>query len=323
MSDSTTLLEQIETAQASKEVTANQLFDAVSPASAYGRHAEACGGLTWGYYGGSIMVNGVPTAIANGSITLTASTTNYVSISAAGVVTKATTRTPENAPLYSIVTGASSVTSYVDERGPALMSRITQGAVSQAVTTANVTLAQAQALAEMIVITGTLTAQRDVIVPLVRRRWSVYHGGASYPIRVIGASGTGVVLNVGQRAIVECDGTNVYFPSPLAQQILGDSTARAIVLEDANNRILLHPSADITARTWTIPANASVAFPTGSRLRFVNQNAAGVLTIAITTDTMRLAGAGTTGSRTLAANGVAEAIKITSTEWIISGTGLT
>jgi hypothetical protein len=38
---------------------------------------------------------------------------------------------------------------------------------------------------------------------------------------------------------------------------------------------------------------------------------------------MRLAGAGTTGSRTLAANGVATAIKITSTEWIISGTGLT
>jgi hypothetical protein len=38
---------------------------------------------------------------------------------------------------------------------------------------------------------------------------------------------------------------------------------------------------------------------------------------------MRLAGAGTTGSRTLAANGIATAIKLTSTEWIISGTGLT
>jgi hypothetical protein len=55
---------------------------------------------------------------------------------------------------------------------------------------------------------------------------------------------------------------------------------------------------------------------------FVNQNAAWVITIAITTDTMRLAGAGTTGSRTLAANWIATAIKLTSTEWIISGTGL-
>lgn len=73
----------------------------------------------------------------------------------------------------------------------------------------------------------------------------------------------------------------------------------------------------------TIPANSSVAFPVGTRLRFVNQNAGGVIVIAIATDTMRLAGAGTTGSRSLAANGVAEAIKIASTEWIISGTGLT
>lgn len=104
--------------------------------------------------------------------------------------------------------------------------------------------------------------------------------------------------------------------------LVSDSTARAIVLTDAGD-ILLHPSADTTARTWTIPANASVAFPVGTVLRFVNQNAAGVLTIAITSDTMRLAGAGTTGSRTLAANGVAEAIKVASTEWIISGTGLT
>lgn len=38
---------------------------------------------------------------------------------------------------------------------------------------------------------------------------------------------------------------------------------------------------------------------------------------------MRLAGAGTTGTRSLAANGVAIAIKLTATEWIIYGTGLT
>lgn len=86
---------------------------------------------------------------------------------------------------------------------------------------------------------------------------------------------------------------------------------------------IFHPSADTTGRTWTIPANASVAFPIGTAITFINQNGAGAITIAITTDTLRLAGAGTTGSRTLAANGVATAVKVTSTEWIISGTGLT
>ena len=100
------------------------------------------------------------------------------------------------------------------------------------------------------------------------------------------------------------------------------STAYTLVISDAGKHIL-HPSADTTARTFTIPANSSVAFPIGTAVTFINQNSAGVVTIAITTDTMRLAGAGTTGSRTLAANGIATAIKITSTEWIISGTGLT
>lgn len=94
------------------------------------------------------------------------------------------------------------------------------------------------------------------------------------------------------------------------------------VLADAGKH-LLHPSADTTARTFTIPANSSVAYPIGTAITFVNQNGAGVVTIDITTDTMRLAGAGTTGSRTLAANGVATALKISATEWIISGGGLT
>ena len=95
-----------------------------------------------------------------------------------------------------------------------------------------------------------------------------------------------------------------------------------LALTDSGDQIF-HPSADTTARTWTIPANSSVAFPIGTAITFINQNGAGVITIAITSDTMRLAGAGTTGSRTLAANGIATAVKVTSTEWIISGTGLT
>jgi hypothetical protein len=100
------------------------------------------------------------------------------------------------------------------------------------------------------------------------------------------------------------------------------SAAYTLVLADAGKHIL-HPSADTTARTFTIPANSSVAYPIGTALTFINQNGAGVVTIAITTDTMRLSPAGTTGSRTLAANGSATCIKITSTEWIISGSGLT
>lgn len=112
------------------------------------------------------------------------------------------------------------------------------------------------------------------------------------------------------------DGTNAVGFRHIPQ--ISQSAAYTCVLTDAGKHIL-HPSADTTARIFTIPANASVAFPIGTSITFVNQNAGGVITIAITTDTMRLAGAGTTGSRTLAANGVATAIKLTATEWIISG----
>lgn len=87
---------------------------------------------------------------------------------------------------------------------------------------------------------------------------------------------------------------------------------------------LKHPTSDITARTFTIDSNANQSWEDGTVLTIWNQNAAGVVTIVITTDTMRLAGAGTTGSRTLAANGICTAIWDTATTtWIISGTGLT
>lgn len=114
----------------------------------------------------------------------------------------------------------------------------------------------------------------------------------------------------------------VHGPVVSGLRIRSISAAYTFVLDDQDT-IVLHPAADTSARTWTIPANGSVAYPIGTQLQIINQNAAGVLTIAITTDTMRLAGAGTTGSRTLAANGIARATKITSTEWIIEGTGLT
>lgn len=100
------------------------------------------------------------------------------------------------------------------------------------------------------------------------------------------------------------------------------SAAYTLVLGDSGKHIY-HPSADTTARIWTIPANSSVAFPIGTAITFVNDTSAGTITIAITSDTLVLAGTGTTGSRTLAANGMATCIKITSTRWMISGSGLT
>lgn len=94
-----------------------------------------------------------------------------------------------------------------------------------------------------------------------------------------------------------------------------------LVLSDSGKHIF-HPVGDNNARTFTIPANSSVAYPLGTALTFINMAVADV-TIAITTDTLTLSPAGTSGSRTLATNGSATCVKITATEWLISGSGLT
>jgi hypothetical protein len=75
-------------------------------------------------------------------------------------------------------------------------------------------------------------------------------------------------------------------------------------------------------RTITIPANSALALPVGTTIVFMSGSGA-TTTIAITTDTLTLVGAGTTGSRTLAAHGMATALKVASTTWYISGNGLT
>jgi len=76
--------------------------------------------------------------------------------------------------------------------------------------------------------------------------------------------------------------------------------------------------------TFTIPANASVAYPLGTTLTFCCFGVTSI-SIAITTDTLYFASSGglLAGTRTLANCGVATAIKTAAASWVISGSGLT
>jgi hypothetical protein len=103
--------------------------------------------------------------------------------------------------------------------------------------------------------------------------------------------------------------------------INSQSAAYTTVAADSG-KCILHPAADANARTVTIDSNANVAYPVGTCITFANETAE-VLSIAITSDTLTLAGTTTSGTRSLAQNGTATALKITTTKWIISGTGLT
>ncbi|WP_239026110.1 hypothetical protein [Sphingomonas paeninsulae] len=77
----------------------------------------------------------------------------------------------------------------------------------------------------------------------------------------------------------------------------------------------------MTGPAFTIPSNASVAFPVGSTIVLYN-NASVATAIVITSDTLRQTGTLNTGPRTISAYGQATIIKVNTTEWTISGAGL-
>jgi hypothetical protein len=175
----------------------------------------------------------------------------------------------------------------------------------------------------------TVTNPGAVTFPRFNADNSVSALGASDFRTAIGASTGDVTLSGTQtltnKTISGADNTlTVDGTVPVGFRTIPQNSRSAdytLVLADSGKHIF-HPSADTTARTFTIPANSSVAYPIGTAITFINMAVANV-TIAITTDTLTLSPAGTAGSRTLATNGSATCIKITATQWLISGSGLT
>lgn len=220
MSSSTPLLDLLVQSQPSKEVTANDLFNAGSPATIFGRRGSLCSGLNWFYYGGMMLVDGVLTAISNNAsaLALTANSTNYIQASRAGVVTANTTGfSGGSIPLYTAVTGPSTVTSYADNRAwvtPLYLP--SNGSVS--VTTADVDLTVAanadKARCSYLTTTGSMAAGRNLIVPNSWQATVFCNNTGAGALTVKTAAGTGVVVGQGKRAILLADGINVVRITP-------------------------------------------------------------------------------------------------------------
>ena len=115
----------------------------------------------------------------------------------------------------------------------------------------------------------------------------------------ITAGGTIGVLSIGFRGIPQNAQSSVY----------------TLVLTDNGKHV------SNTTGGWAIPDNGTVAFPIGTAVGFYN-NSAVSQNITITTDTLRQAGTATTGTRALAGYGLATAVKTNTTEWAISGAGI-
>ena len=132
---------------------------------------------------------------------------------------------------------------------------------------------------------------------------------------VLVIANTGIVANVlAPTTATPANGVG-YIGLPVSS-ITGTGT---LTIADAGKLVYVTAA----SQTITIPANGSVAYPIGTAITFIAGPSATTVLIAITTDTMYLASLGTTGTRTLAAYGMATAVKVAATTWYINGAGLT
>lgn len=218
------------------------------------------------------------------------------------------------------------------------------GYLTVSLSDANTTLtasngASDQSRSMLLKFTGTLTANREVIVPTSNKLYFVENattGGFTLTVKT--SAGTGVDVAANYKMVLACDGTNVISPltalpagATIDEFVIGyldipqnvQSADYTLVATDAGKHIH-HPTTDASTRVWTIPANGTVPFRIGTTITFTNDTGAGTIFIGIDSpDVLTLCGSGSTGTRTLAADGVATALKVAATRWQISGTNIT
>jgi hypothetical protein len=190
-----------------------------------------------------------------------------------------------------------------------------------------------------VIIASPASANITITAPAASKTYVVNNTSGTYTVTFKASGQTGVTIATSEKCVLVFNGTDfVKAASTVASGSLANCTvdgtnavgylnipqnaqtgSYTTVLSDAGKHIY-HASGAGTA-TYTIPANSSVAYAIGTVISFVNLSATAV-TIS-NSDTMYLGNFGTTGSRTLGQYGVANALKVASTTWIITGTALT
>lgn len=217
MANSTSNLVLVTSSQSQKEVTINQLANSMSQA-AFGA-LRSVNGFSITVYGGNIYRAGALVQVANASLTLTASRRNFVYLRNDGVISISSqtgTPTPESVIpsdaflLYIIDVGASAVTSYTDYRLGTISNH--QRRVSITMTNANVTTNWLQSNADVLVISGTLTANVELIVPYVLSKEYTIINKTTGAFTLNVSTGTAVKVAVPQgtaKAVIS-DGADLY-----------------------------------------------------------------------------------------------------------------
>jgi hypothetical protein len=203
-------------------------------------------------------------------------------------------------------------------------------------------------------LSGSRAQARNIIAPALSKAYLITNGtSGGFAITIKKSAGTGVSIAAGETALVyyntvtadyaKASSINTSGIVPTTSGGTGSSTltfpsgtvsigylnipqnsqsaAYTTVLTDSG-KCIFHPSTDANARTFTIDSNANVPYALGTVIQFINMTSQAV-TIAIASDTLTWAQGGSSGSRTLAQWGVANVVKVGTTQWLLTGTNVT
>lgn len=108
------------------------------------------------------------------------------------------------------------------------------GLTSVPMSNANVTLTALQAARNIVVITGTLTANLNLVFPTYQRQWLVVNAATgAFSVTAKTASGSGVAVSTGSIASVYGDGTNIASAAPVS--FASNAEAQAL---SSNNKVI-------------------------------------------------------------------------------------
>ena len=99
-----------------------------------------------------------------------------------------------------------------DTGGAGWVSLAFEGSQAISITSADVTVSQLQSAYPVIIVSGALTAARNLIFPAIVGEWIIQNNTTgAFTLTAKTASGTGVTLTQGQSTYIYGDSTNIYF----------------------------------------------------------------------------------------------------------------